>query len=190
VTPFGQAFQEMLATLDRFEIPFFIGGSVASGSFGLPRQTNDIDIVADIDVAVVEELCRDLSQSFYADEHEIRRAIERGTSFNVIHLKSIFKFDIFPVGASPFVRSELSRRKYTTAPVVGLENIEFPVASAEDTILAKLRWFQKGGAASDRQWQDILGVLRVQSGRLDQAYMDRWAAELGVDGLLAKAIGN
>jgi hypothetical protein len=59
VTPFGQAFQEMLATLDRFEIPFFIGGSVASGSFGLPRQTNDIDIVADIDVAVVEELCRD-----------------------------------------------------------------------------------------------------------------------------------
>jgi hypothetical protein len=69
-------------------------------------------------------------------------------------------------------------------------SIEFPVASAEGTILSKLLWFQKGGAASDRQWQDILGVLRVQSGRLDQAYMDRWAAELGVDGLLAKAIGN
>jgi len=188
VTPFGQAFQEVLSTLDRFEISFFIGGSVASGSFGLPRQTNDIDIVADIETAIVDDLCNDLSKSFYVDRDEMRRAIERGISFNLIHLKSVFKFDIFPVGANPFVRSELSRRRYTTAPVAGLENIEFPVASAEDTILSKLVWFQKSGATSERQWQDVLGVLRVQAGRLDRAYMDQWAEELGIKGLLAKAI--
>jgi len=187
VTPFGRAFEEILAVLDRFEIPFFVGGSVASGRHGLARQTNDIDIVADINPAIVADLVRELSRSFYADGQEIESAIESGRSFN-IHLKSIAKFDIFPVGRSSFTRSELSRRIYTQAPVPGLEIIEFPVASAKDTILSKLVWFRKGPEISERQWEDILGVLSAQSGRLDLAYMKKWAAEVGVGDLLVKAL--
>jgi hypothetical protein len=66
-------------------------------------------------------------------------------------------------------------------------NVEFPVASAEDTILSKLVWFRKGGEVSDQQWHDILGVLRVQAGQLDLVYLREWAEELHVAGLLARA---
>jgi hypothetical protein len=66
--------------------------------------------------------------------------------------------------------------------------LSFQLPAPKIPILSKLVWFQKSDATSERQWHDVLGVLRVQAGRLDRAYMDRWAEELGVDGLLAKAI--
>ena len=106
----------------------------------------------------------------------------------MIHLRGAFKFDIFPVGEDRFARSELARRRYTTTTITGLENIEFPVASAEDTILSKLVWFRKGGEVSDQQWHDILGVIRVQAGRLDSKYLWEWAEKLDVGGLLRRAL--
>jgi hypothetical protein len=85
------------------------------------------------------------------------------------------------------VRSQLARRRYTTTTVPGLESVAFPVASAEDTILAKLVWFRKSGEVSD---SDILGVIRVQAGRLDLEYLQEWAGELGVIDLLRRALGT
>ena len=93
------------------------------------------------------------------------------------------------MGQGRFARSELERRRYTTAAITGFEDIEFPVASAEDTILAKLVSFRKGGEASDRQWHDVLGIIHVQADRLDSAYLREWGAQLGVADLLAKALG-
>jgi hypothetical protein len=188
VSYFSAAFEELLAALDRLEIPFLIGGSVASGIHGILRQTNDIDVVADIAPAIVEEFCEALAPSFYADAEQAELAIRVGRAFNVIHLKSAYKFDIFPAGKDRFVQSQLARRRYATTSLSGFENIEFPVASAEDTILAKLVWFRKGGEVSDSQWHDILGVVQVQAGRLDLEYLREWAAELGVSDLLAKAL--
>jgi hypothetical protein len=190
VSELSAAFEELLAALDRLEIPFLIGGSVASGTHGIPRQTKDIDVVAKIEPQIVVELCAVLAPDFYADADEAEFAIRAGRAFNVIHLKSAYKFDIFPVGEDRFVRSELARRRYTTTPVPGLENVEFPVASAEDTILSKLVWFRKGGEVSDHQWHDILGVISVQAGQLDAEYLDKWAAELGVADLLASALNT
>ncbi len=184
----ADAFEDLLAALDRLEIHFFIGGSIASGHYGLPRNTNDIDVVADLDSLSVPDLCAGLNNVFYIDSGAVELAKQSSRAFNVIHLKSAFKFDIFPVGADRFARSELARRRYTTTTITGLENIEFPVASPEDTILAKLVWFRRGGEVSDRQWHDILGVLHVQAGRLDAEYLHKWAAELGVADLLAKAL--
>jgi hypothetical protein len=188
VSTFSAAFEDLLAALDRLEIPFFIGGSVASGTHGLPRHTNDIDVVANIPPSLVEDFCGAVSPAFYVDSGEVRNAIWGGRSFNVIHFKSAHKFDIFPAGEDRFIRSQLTRRRYTTTRVPGLENIEFPVASAEDTILAKLVWFRKGGEVSDQQWHDVLGVLRVQAGRLDLGYLREWAGELGVADLLRRAL--
>jgi hypothetical protein len=189
VIALAAAFQDLLAVLDRLEIPFFAGGSVASGTHGLPRQTNDIDLVADLNADRIAEFCEALDPAFYADAETIQRAIETGRSFNTIHIGGAYKFDIFPVGQDPFARSQLARRRYTTTTITGLEHIEFPVASAEDTILAKLVWFRKGGEVSDRQWHDMLGVIQVQAGRLDSAYLREWAASLGVADLLVKALG-
>ena len=183
------ALEELLGALDRLEISFLIGGSIASGTYGHPRQTNDIDVVADLAPGQVSQFCDGLGPAFYVDGDVAAAAIADGRPFNVIHLKAACKFDIFPAGADPFIRSELARRRYTTTTVTGLENIEFPVATAEDTILAKLARFRKGGEVSERQWRDVLGVLQVQAGRLDAAYLQTWAAQLGVSDLLTKALG-
>jgi hypothetical protein len=190
VIALAAAFEDLLAVLDRMEIPFFIGGSIASGTHGLARQTNDIDVVADVAPERVVEICEALSPAFYVDAGAIEVALRTGRSFNAIHLKGAYKFDFFPVGDDRFARSELARRRYTTTTITGLENIQFPVASTEDTILAKLAWFRKGGEVSDRQWHDILGVIRVQAGRLDVEYLRSWAVELGVADLLSRALAG
>jgi hypothetical protein len=186
VTGLTEAFQELMAVFDRLEIPFLIGGSVASGTHGLPRQTNDIDILADIKIESIPELVETLSPSFYIAEESVLNALRSGRPFNVIHLASSWKFDIFVAGDDPFAKSEIVRRKMADTTITGLENIEFPVATAEDTILAKLVWFRKGGEVSDRQWHDLLGIVRIQAGRLDIEYLKRWASVLGVADLLAR----
>ena len=183
----AEAFQELLAALDRLEIRFFAGGSVASTTYGMPRQTNDVDLVADVHPERVNEFCEALQPAFYCDAQTVRQAIELGRSFNLIHMRGAFKFDIFPAGDDAFAKSQMARRRYMTTRIPGLEDIEFPVASPEDTILSKLVWFRKGGEISDRQWHDILGVVQVQAGQLDRAYLDEWAAKLGVADLLHKA---
>src|SRR5213075_1407107 len=108
---FAAAFQDLLAALDRLEVPFLVGGSVASGTHGLPRQTNDIDIVADLRLDAVREFCEALQGHFYIDAESVGDAIETGRAFNVIHLRGAYKFDIFPVGGDRFGLSELARRK-------------------------------------------------------------------------------
>jgi hypothetical protein len=188
VIALAAAFQDLLHVLDRLEIPFFAGGSAASGTHGLPRQTNDIRLVADLNADRIGEFCEALDPAFYADAATIQRGMETGRSFNVIHIGGAYKFDIFLVGQHPFAKSQLARRHYTTTTITGLEHIEFPVAGAEDTILAKLVWYRKGGEVSDRQWHDVLGVIQVQAGRLDSAYLREWAPNLGVADLLVKAL--
>ena len=182
------AFEDLLAVLDRLEIPHVVGGSVASGTYGLPRQTNDIDIVADLTPDVIGEFCSALEPTFHIDPETANLALRTGRPFNVIHLKGAYKFDIFPAGDDRFALSDLARRRYITATVTGLENIVFPVSSAEDIILAKLKWFRQGGEVSERQWHDVLGVIRVQGERLDLAYLRRWASELSVADLLERAL--
>jgi len=170
------------------EIAYLVGGSVASGSYGLPRQTNDIDILADFRGADIMAFCESLQGDFYLDPQAAEAAVREGRPFNAIHLKGAFKFDFFPADVEGFAQSELARRRYIVSATPGLEDIEFPIASPEDTILAKLAWFRRGGERSDRQWHDILGVLSVQSARLDLVYMKQWAAWLGVSDLLEKAL--
>jgi hypothetical protein len=184
----GPVLERLLEVLDRLEIPFLIGGSVASGSYGLPRQTNDIDVIADFRNADMPLFCELLHSEFYLDEQSAVEAIKQGRPFNTIHLKGAFKFDFFPASSEGFTQSELTRKRYIISAMPGLENIEFPISSPEDTVLAKLVWFRKGGEVSDRQWNDILGVLGVQFARLDHAYMEDWAAKLNVSDLLETAI--
>jgi hypothetical protein len=104
-------------------------GSVASGAHGLARLTNGIDIVMDLPSERLAGFCEELGPAFYADVGMAARAVPAGRSFNLIHLASAYKFDLFPVGNDAFGRSELARREFTAGGVTGLENIEFPVAS-------------------------------------------------------------
>lgn len=174
----------VVATLEELGLDYLIGGSLASSLHGIPRSTQDADVVVDLPLSRVGELVAALAGRFYIDEEMARDAVLRASSFNVIHLPTMFKVDLFVLGSDPMSRTELARRQRYQ---VGANLTEVFVASAEDTILQKLIWYRRGNEVSDRQWQDVLDVLRVQGRRLDHGYLERWADELGLRRLLDEA---
>ena len=178
-----------LLVIDAFEkinIPYLIGGSLAAALYGTARSTLDTDLVADLGPEQVNQLVEMLQQDFYVDHGMIFDAIKHHNSFNVIHLDTAFKVDVFIAKPRRFDQMQLRRRRLE---VVSTEpERRAYVATAEDIVLAKLEWYRQGGEVSDRQWRDILGVLRVQADRLDQDYLQKWAAELNVADLLQRAL--
>jgi len=172
--------------LDELNIPYVIGGSMASIIHGMLRTTMDVDIVADIQQEQAQDFLAGLKNAFYADEAMILQAIQRRSSFNLIHLTTMFKVDIFIPKARPFDQQQLNRRISERIAEDSDESIW--VLSAEDIVLAKLDWFRLGGEVSERQWRDILGVLKTQQSDLDIEYLKQWAAQLGVTQLMERAL--
>jgi hypothetical protein len=176
-----------MAALDRCGIPYAVGGSVASSYHGSPRATNDVDLLVGFLPAKAESFAQALGPDFYADPDMIRDALFNGRSFNVIQLKTTYKFDFYPAASDPFAGQQLARRVVARSDLLG-EPLDFPITTPEDIILAKLAWFRKGGSVSARQWNDVLGVVRIQGDRLDRAYLNDWAERLGVRELLDDAL--
>jgi hypothetical protein len=180
-----QIVSKIADVLDTMKIRYLLGGSFASSFYGIPRSTLDADLVADLGVMHIEPLISALSNDFYMDAGAMREAIQKHSSFNVIHLQTMFKVDIFILKEDEFSKNEMERRG--KAKLGEDTDRDLFIASAEDTILQKLLWFQAGGGVSDRQWNDVMEILRVQSGKLDKEYLERNAESVGVNGLLEKA---
>jgi len=180
----ASAFARLLAVLDRMEIPYPVGGSVASSAHGVPRTTLDVDLVVDLRPERIDEFADDLRGEFYADADIIREAFARGRAANLIHLGTAWKFDLFPLWRDEYSRISFARRSFREVRPDGKEAVECAIASAEDTILRKLEWYRAGGGTSERQCSDLRGVSRAARGRLDLEYMRKWAAELRVGDLL------
>jgi hypothetical protein len=175
-------------SLEQLGVLYLIGGSLASAVHGVFRATADADLVADLRPEHAAPLAQALAGVFYVDEESIAEAIRRRRSFNVIHLDTMFKVDIFVSQARPFDRSQFERRVQQVVATDPEWTGYF--ASAEDTVLAKLEWYRLGGEVSERQWRDILGVLKVQGERMDLEYLRHWAGELKVLDLLEKALAE
>ncbi len=180
-----RAVAKVVAAFEAQDIEYLVGGSIASSVFGEPRQTLDADLVARLLGRHAEPLVQRLSPEFYAELPAILRAVQNQSSFNVIHLETMTKVDVFVRWHDPFAQSQFTRRKAKT--IGESPPLQLYFASAEDTVLAKLEWFRKGGEVSDRQWRDLLGVLKVQGQALDRAYLQEWAGRLAVSDLLERA---
>jgi len=178
----------VLEVLDRIGVPYHLGGSYASAIHGIPRQTQDVDLVVDLGPDRVHDLARALAGEFYVDEQALGRAVVERGSCNLVHPATGVKIDLFVKGASPFDLVEFER----SIPV--LLGDETPrkvlVKSAEDTLLRKLLWYRLGGEVSDRQWEDVRGIMSVQAGRLDLEYLISWADRLAIRDLLDRLLLN
>ncbi len=179
---------KVISVLEKLGIPYFIGGSLASAIHGVVRATNDVDIIADLKMEHVLPLKKALQNEFYVDEDMIREAIRKKSSFNLIYLELMFKIDIFVSSSHPYIQEEF-RRRYNEIVSNKPEQTAY-IATPEDTILSKLKWYKIGGCISDRQWSDVLGVLKVQGEQLDMVYLKQWAEDLSISDLLGKALGE
>jgi hypothetical protein len=180
-----------LKVTDVFEklgVPYLIGGSLASTLYGMVRTTQDSDIVAEMRLEHLQPFVTALQDEFYVDDEMISESIQRNSSFNLIHRETMFKVDVFIPRPRPFLQSQLARAQRQT--FIFETEVSAKFASPEDTILSKLEWYRLGGEVSDRQWRDILGVMKTRAGDLDLVYLRLWAGELKVSDLLERALSE
>jgi len=179
------ALDMVIGCFEKFRIRYYIGGSVASSAYGLSRTTVDVDLIADIKIHQVDHLVKALKKNYYIDADMITNAINTTTSFNLIHLKTMIKIDVFIPKAEPYDSKALTRRQPDTLEEGSARM--FYLSSPEDVILSKLQWYKQGGKVSQQQFKDVLGVLKVQAGKLDLKYLRHWASSLNLSDLLNRS---
>lgn len=182
------------ATLDAHAIPYVIVGSVAAVVHGEYRTTRDIDVVLNLTTSAVGALVNALRDDFTFLPSDITDALMRlpearadstqRASFCAYDKTTGFQIDVYLSSGRPFEVAQFQRVQVVDIP--GEPGGTLRVASAEDTVLAKLEWYKL--APSDRQWRDVQAILRVQDDALDVAYLRQWAGELGVAELLEWAL--
>lgn len=173
------------AVLEDLGIRHLVGGSLASSIHGEPRSTNDIDILADFREEHVAPFVEAVKAEYYVSASAVREAIRSAGSFNAIHTSGAVKVDVFITGSDPFNEERLARRER-------LQVGEDPASrvfmdTAEHSVLRKLEWYRRGGETSERQWRDVVAILRIQGTDLDRDRLDHWATRLGVSDLLERA---
>lgn len=182
------ALSPVSAALTKLGIRHYVGGSVASSFHGASRSTMDVDIVADMTDSAVSEFLKCFDKDFYVSEAAIRDAIRRKSCFNLIHLPTSFKVDVFVSRQRPFDASAMNR---ATVEYLGdSHSLEIHVATAEDAIISKLEWYRKTNETSERQWDDVTRLLKLLGETADVEYLKESAGSVGVEDLLERLLSN
>jgi hypothetical protein len=180
------ALEPVLALFRELRVRHYVCGSIASSAHGIARASVDADVVAELRPSHVGRIATALSGSYYVPDRLVREAVERRGSFNLIHLETMLKVDVFVAKDRPFDLRALERATRRQSAAVDVPGL--PLASAEDVVLAKLEWYRRGNETSDRQWSDVIGVLSASGPALDRPYLEEGARELGVSDLLERAL--
>ena len=177
------ALEPLLQVFNELGISYYLSGSFASSALGKARATMDIDMVLNILPSHVKSLVEKLNKIYYIDEQMILDAIKTKSSFNLIHLDTMLKIDAFILAEQLYQQTAFERKvkdKLDDEP----NSINIYLCSSEDIILNKLLWFKTGGEVSERQWNDVIGVIKVQNENLDKVYLRNWAEQLQILNLL------
>ncbi len=176
---------ELAALLDELGIPYVLGGSVASSLVGEPRATMDVDLAVELATPQAERLVAALGSGWYVSRDAALDAVRRHASFNLVHLETMQKVDLFVLGHGLLDRRQLAGRRRVVVDVE--RGDELWVGSPEDQVLRKLWWYRLGGEVSERQWRDVVAMLTVQGERLDLDDLSGAARALDLAELLARA---
>ena len=177
------AFAQILHAL---RIPYVVGGSLASMVHGEYRLTNDVDIAIALTFWQVDTLAGLLAREFIVERDAIAEAVRENSSFGAIYRPVVMRMDVYVRKAEGHFAAQLERAQKHT---IGADSEQFAFfCTAEDIVLQKLRWYQMSDGASDRQWRDVIGVLKHSHDRMDSEYLSRWAVDLGVASLLQRAL--
>lgn len=182
-----EALEPVVEALEELGVRYRVGGSVASSALGMPRSTLDVDVACELALVHVARFVAALSGRYYIDADMISDAIERRASFNLVHLATMLKVDVFVRKDRSFDRHSFER--VTRKPLdVTPGARSFDLTTAEDIVLHKLEWYRLGNEISERQWLDVVGVLRVQAEAIDVEYLRHWGNAIDVANLVERAI--
>lgn len=170
-------------------VRYYVGGSLASSVRGVPRTSIDVDVAAELLPQHVGPLVAALRPEFYVSGTKVEEAVAARRSFTLVHLPTMMKVDVFVSRRRPFEGALFERATAEFLDASGT-SIPHPVPRAEDVVLLKLEWFRSGGEVSQRQWGDVMGVLKVAGAALDRGYLARWADDLGLRDLLERALAE
>ncbi len=169
----------VVALFEKYGLEYMITGSFASNLHGVPRATFDTDIVIKASVNALDGFLNEIRKDFYVEYETSHEIISQQKIFNIIHYKTGLKFDIIPIKKRKFSEVEFGRRQQ-----VEFMGLKCWFSSPEDTILTKLEWAKFGD--SERQFNDALGIAKVQGANLNWDYLSEWADELSVSELLER----
>lgn len=164
----------LVDVFDRLGVPYFITGSVAAMTYGEPRFTNDVDVVADLTEKHVDAFCDAFpAPDYYVSRDAMLSAIRSQRQFNVLHITGGVKADIILPRDPEFDRSRFARRRTEHIGTRG----DASLASPEDVILKKLDYYREG--QSEKHLRDITGILRICPYPVDREYIEAWARKRG-----------
>ncbi len=166
---------DVVSRLDEAGILYMISGAMAMNYYAVPRMTRDIDIVVDMRSGDAERITELLEGSYFLDLDSAKEAVSRRRMFNVIHKVKMIKVDFVVRKDLPYREEEFNRRRQAE-----VEGKKFWIVAPEDLLLSKLFWAKD--SHSELQLRDARNLLASVS--MDVAYLDRWAAVLGVANLL------
>ncbi len=177
--------RRIIETLEDLHVPYALVGSMASGAYGEPRMTRDIDLIADLRPEHVSRLCAAFpAAEYYISREAAMEAVLRRGQFNLIHAASANKVDIMLPRRGPWEEQQLVRARRLRI----LPDRDCSVAAPEDVIIAKMRYYRDGG--SEKHLRDIAGILKVSGALVDREYLARWAETLGLGEIWYRICGK
>ncbi len=182
----GEIAQMLHEILESLSIAYYITGGVAAIAYGEPRTTRDLDIVVEVGGSEINTLVTALEAAGFYCPHGAVEDIQsgRGRVLSITHMQTLLNADIVLNANTDFDRSKLARRRLEAISLTTTD--QFWMVAPEDLILAKLLWGQR--SQSEKQWRDVLGVLKVQHDSLEFDYLRQWGTTLGIRELLETAI--